>query len=145
MSANTLSTKKIALIGFGEAANAFVFGWALDDPDRIVGYDAKIVDPTTSAEMTARFERAGVAGSNAPHAALMDATFVFSEVTEEQAFAAAQTGAVGVQKGAFWFDCNSCAPDINRYESEVVEAASGRYVDVAVMVPVHPKLHHVPL
>jgi 3-hydroxyisobutyrate dehydrogenase-like beta-hydroxyacid dehydrogenase len=41
-------------------------------------------------------------------------------------------------------DLNSCSPSTKRSSAEVIEAASARYVDVAVMAPVHPKLNHVP-
>ena len=42
-------------------------------------------------------------------------------------------------------DCNFCAPDTKRAAAAIIEAAGGRYVDVAVMAPVHPRRHHVPL
>jgi 3-hydroxyisobutyrate dehydrogenase-like beta-hydroxyacid dehydrogenase len=40
---------------------------------------------------------------------------------------------------------NSVAPDTKRAAARAIEAAGGRYVDVAVMAPVHPARHAVPL
>jgi 3-hydroxyisobutyrate dehydrogenase-like beta-hydroxyacid dehydrogenase len=48
-------------------------------------------------------------------------------------------------KGAFFFDCDSCAPQAKARTATEVDAAGGRYVDVAVMAPVHPRLHRTPL
>jgi 3-hydroxyisobutyrate dehydrogenase-like beta-hydroxyacid dehydrogenase len=95
--------------------------------------------------MQARMDAAGVTPAATLHAALADAALVFSVVTAEQALAAAEAGAGALAPGALWFDCNSCAPDTKRRAARVIEAAGGRYVDVAVMAPVHPKRHHVPL
>ena len=39
-------------------------------------------------------------------------------------------------EGALWCDMNSVAPDTKREAAAVIEAAGGRYVDVAVMAPV---------
>jgi 3-hydroxyisobutyrate dehydrogenase-like beta-hydroxyacid dehydrogenase len=47
--------------------------------------------------------------------------------------------------GALYFDMNSVAPDTKRAAALAVEAAGGRYVDVAVMAPVEPARLAVPL
>ena len=48
-------------------------------------------------------------------------------------------------KGALFFDCDSCAPQTKERTAKEVDAAGARYVDVAVMAPVHPRLHRTPL
>jgi len=138
-------TPRVAFFGFGEAANAFLSGWALGDPTRITAYDIKVDDPETAPAMRSRIAHAGVTGVSTPHAALVDAQYIFSVVTADQALAVAQSASGGLMPGALWFDCNSCAPETKRRAAEVIEAAGGRYVDVAVMSPVHPKRHLVPL
>ena len=93
----------------------------------------------------ADYAAAGVEdGGNAP-AALAGATLVFSVVTADQAEAAALAALPGLARDAFFFDCNSCAPQTKARSASQVEAAGGRYVDVAVMSPVHPRLHRTPL
>lgn len=131
---------KVAFVGFGEAATAFVKGWADERPARLTAFDIK-----TGPLMQARYAEHAVIGSDSLFEALADAQAVFSVVTADQALAAAKSAASALPRGAFWFDCNSCAPGTKRQAAEVIEAAGGRYVDVAVMAPVHPKLHHVPL
>jgi 3-hydroxyisobutyrate dehydrogenase-like beta-hydroxyacid dehydrogenase len=47
--------------------------------------------------------------------------------------------------GALWCDMNSVAPGTKRAAARAIEAAGGRYVDVAVMAPVDPARSAVPL
>ena len=72
------------------------------------------------------------------------ADVVFSLVTADQAGAAARSAAKTDLAGALYFDGNSCAPDTKRASAKLIEAAGGRYVDLAIMTPVHPKLHKSP-
>lgn len=138
----------IAFVGFGEAAGAFAEGWleTFDDID-IAAYDIKTDSSVNSirAGKLADYKKAGIQGAETLKDALKEATAVFSLVTADQAHEAARNAAAHIREGAFFFDCNSCAPGTKRKSAEVIEAAGGRYVDIAVMAPVHPKLHKTPL
>ena len=92
-----------------------------------------------------RLFRGGRRGRQNAATALSGAPLVFSVVTADQAEAAALAALPGLARDAFFFDCNSCAPQTKARSAERVEAAGGRYVDVAVMSPVHPRLHRSPL
>jgi len=133
------------MIGFGEAATAFVGGWAPDRPESLRAYDAKTDDPATAPQMRARYAQHGVTGCETPAEALAGADAVFSLVTADRALAAAQAAAGAIAPGTLWLDCNSCAPQTKQQAGALIEAAGGRYVDVAVMAPVYPKRHLVPL
>jgi len=136
----------VALIGFGEAGQAFAKGWRLDAPGLDVGaFDIKTDDAATKAGKLGDYEAAGVAGSATLAAALYWRSVAFSLVTADRALEAARAAAEQLQPGAMYFDCNSCAPGTKRAAAELIETAGGRYVDMAVMAPVHPKLHKVPL
>ena len=91
------------------------------------------------------YRRWGVAGAETPAGALAGAKIVFSLVTADQALAAARSAAPHLEPGAFYFDCNSCSPGTKRQAAEAVTQAGARYIDTAVMAPVHPKLHKTPL
>ena len=84
-------------------------------------------------------------GASTAAEAVTGAEAVFSVVTADQAHEAAIAALPGLVKGALFFDCNSCAPQTKLRTSRDVEAAGGRYVDVAVMAAVHPRLHRTPL
>jgi 3-hydroxyisobutyrate dehydrogenase-like beta-hydroxyacid dehydrogenase len=70
---------------------------------------------------------------------------IFSLVTADQALAAAEQTARWIEKDALFFDCNSCSPSTKVASSRLIEAAGGRYVDIAVMAPVYPAKHLTPL
>jgi 3-hydroxyisobutyrate dehydrogenase-like beta-hydroxyacid dehydrogenase len=124
--------RRLALIGFGEAARAFAPGLSAS----LRGYDRK-----DDADMHDAFAADGVVACDSPGNALDGAEGVLSLVTADQALAAARASD-GLARDAFWFDMNSVAPNTKR---AAAEAVGGRYVDVAVMAPVHPKRTAVPL
>ncbi|RMF40481.1 MAG: NAD(P)-dependent oxidoreductase [Alphaproteobacteria bacterium] len=137
--------ERLAFIGFGEAATAFLTGWADRRPARVSAFDIKTDAPQTRTEMLARYEAHVICGAMEIAAALEEAEAVFSVVTADQALAAARAAAPALPEGALWLDCNSCAPETKRRAAEAIEAAGGRYVDVAVMAPVRKLQHRVPL
>jgi 3-hydroxyisobutyrate dehydrogenase-like beta-hydroxyacid dehydrogenase len=113
----------ITFIGFGEAGHAFVSGdcWRAFD-----------INP-------AKTQAASLA------AALDGAELVLSVVTADQALIAAKQASALVAPGTLFCDMNSVAPATKEQAAAVIEAAGGRYVDVAIMAPVHPKQMAVPL
>lgn len=139
--------RRIAFVGFGEAARAFLEGWRSEDgfAAEVVAYDVKTDDATTRAAKLADYAAAGIHGAATPREAIAGADLVVSVVTADQAHAAALAAAEHITAGAFFFDCNSCAPQMKVGSAAAIDAAGGRYVDVAVMAPVHPRLHRTPL
>jgi 3-hydroxyisobutyrate dehydrogenase-like beta-hydroxyacid dehydrogenase len=127
---------RVALIGFGEAGSTFARapGWRGDAR----GWD---ILPERRAAMAA----CGVATGEDPASALGDRAFVLSLVTADAALTAARDYAPLLAEGALWCDMNSVAPETKRAAAKAVEAAGGRYVDVAVMAPVDPGKLAVPL
>lgn len=128
--------QRVALIGFGEAGATFAASanWC----QHASAYD---IDPARRAAMLS----AGVAATSVPAAALRGAQLVLSLVTADQALSAARDYASLLEPGAIWCDMNSVAPRTKRAAAESIEAAGGRYVDVAVMAPVAPAALNVPL
>lgn len=126
----------IALIGYGEAASAFAAaaGWGAS----ACGWD---VLATRRAEMA----RQGVTACESAREALARARLVLSLVTADQALAAAEACAPHLAPGALWCDMNSVAPETKRQAARAIEAAGGRYVDVAVLASVNPGRLAVPL
>lgn len=140
-----MTIDSIAFVGFGEAAMAFRSGWGDQAPSEIRAFDIKSLASPTARAMKDRYAAIGVAGADSLSAALEGASVAFSLVTADQALVAARQAAEVLPKGLLWLDCNSCSPDTKRAAAEAIEGAGGAYVDVAVMAPVHPKKHHVPL
>ena len=123
----SLPAPRVALVGFGEAGESFVRspGWR----GEARGWD---VLPERRAAMAA----CGVDTADTAAAALGDRAFLLSLVTADSALAAARDYAPLLPEGALWCDMNSVAPETKRAAAAAIEAAGGRYVDVAVMAPV---------
>lgn len=132
----TMPRPSLALIGFGEAGSTFAR--AGDWTGSARGFD---IDAGRRAAM-AEF---GVTAAEDAQTALTGADIVLSLVTADSALAAARDNAGFLAPGAIWCDMNSVAPDTKREAAKSIEAAGGRYVDVAVMAPVDPKALGVPL
>jgi len=125
-------------IGFGEAGMAFA-----RPGDR--AFDAKTDSPETAGAKWADYSRFGVVGCASAREALAGAPIVLSLVTADRALAVVQADAMLLEPDALWLDMNSVAPGTKRAAGEKIEAAGGRYADVAVMSPVLPTRRDVPL
>ena len=143
------SVGSVAFLGFGEAARAFLDGWRTEPGFRaqVSVYDIKTnsADPQVRTAKRADYAATSVIGASSAPEAVAGAEAVFSVVTADQAHQAALAALPGLAKGALFFDCDSCAPQTKARTAVEVDAAGGRYVDVAVMAPVHPRLHRTPL
>jgi 3-hydroxyisobutyrate dehydrogenase-like beta-hydroxyacid dehydrogenase len=126
----------LTLIGFGEAASTFArsAGWGT----HARGWDLLV-------ERRAAMAEAGIVEASSPAEALASSPLVLSLVTADQALVAAEAYAAHLAPGALWCDMNSVAPETKRGAAQAVEAAGGRYVDVAVLAPVDPGHMAVPL
>jgi 3-hydroxyisobutyrate dehydrogenase-like beta-hydroxyacid dehydrogenase len=146
---STISSGSIAFLGFGEAARAFLDGWRTEPnfKARVCAYDIKTDSPDSQMRTAKRadYAAAQVLGASTAAEAVKGAEAVFSVVTADQAHEAAIAALPGLAKGPLFFDCDSCAPQTKARSAQDVEAAGGRYVDVAVMQAVHPRLHRTPL
>lgn len=122
-----LSAPRVALVGFGEAGEAFVrsSGWRGETR----GWD---VLPERRAAMAG----CGVDTADTAADALGDRAFLLSLVTADSALDAAREYAPLLPEGALWCDMNSVAPETKREAAAAIEMTGGRYVDVAVMAPV---------
>ena len=119
----------IVLIGYGEAARAFVGGGLAAD----AAYDADLA------------KRDGIAAHDNLASAMAKADIILSLVSADQVMIAAGNAAQHISPNALFCDMNSVAPETKRTAASVIEKAGGRYVDIAIMAPVYPKRMDVPL
>jgi 3-hydroxyisobutyrate dehydrogenase-like beta-hydroxyacid dehydrogenase len=135
--------QRVTLIGFGEAGQAFAGaeGWRGDTR----AYDKLTDDPATREVKQADYCRVGVTAADSAAEAIAGTPLVLSLVTADQALAVAREAASHIAPGALFCDLNSVAPGTKRASAEAIEAAGGRYVDVAIMSPVNPARLAAPL
>lgn len=109
------------------------------------GFDRKLADPATRDAKLADFAAFHIPPAVTNQAAVEGRAVILSLVTADQARAAAEETAQAIAPGALFCDLNSVAPETKRHAAHAIEQAGGRYVDVAVMAPVHPLGRKVPL
>lgn len=135
--------ERIALLGFGEAAQAFA--GAAEWRAEAIAYDIKTDHPSRAAGKLADYANVGVKAART-HAELRDGPgLLISLVTADQAVSAAEQVAAALPRGSLYLDLNSVAPVSKQAAASAVERAGSRYVDVAVMAPVHPGRLKTPL
>lgn len=133
----------LTLIGYGEAGRTFAraAGWKA----QAQVYDTKTEGRDTRDAMRANYQADKVKGAENTADALCGSPAILSLVTADQALAAAQNVAHHISPDTIYFDMNSVAPGTKTEAAKLIEAAGGRYVDVAVMAPVNPAQLAVPL
>lgn len=136
-----MERQQAIFIGFGEAGQAFAGGMAI----AFGAYDRKTDDAASRAAKLDDYQRVGATAFLANTDAVLSSDLILSLVTADQALAVAQESAKSIRPGTLFCDMNSVAPDTKRAAALAIETAGGRYVDVAVMAPVHPKRRAVPL
>lgn len=135
---------RLTLIGFGEAGRTFATAGGWREAARV--YDIKTDHSgVANDEMRAAYTGLGVQGCDTSREALTDTPIVLSLVTADQATPAAQDAARHIAPGTLFCDLNSVSPGRKRANAAAIEAAGGRYADVAVMAPVQPAALNVPL
>jgi len=126
----------LALIGFGEAGSTFA---------KAAGWESSALAFDINPDRRGAMREAGVVACATADDALSHAGLVLSLVTADSALTAARDDAPLLSPGALWCDMNSVAPETKRAAAQTIEAAGGRYVDVAVLAPVNPARMKVPL
>jgi 3-hydroxyisobutyrate dehydrogenase-like beta-hydroxyacid dehydrogenase len=133
----------VALIGYGEV------GRILAEDLRARGVAVSAYDLKLHSEhgqpLREHAAAQGVVLGAAHVQAVHGADLVVSAVTASQAVAVAEACAPGLKQGAFFLDFNSASPGAKCRAAALVDGASGRYVEGAVMTSIPPYRIKVPL
>ena len=135
----------IGFVGFGEAAFHIAKGLRQAGIEAIAAYDIHSDTPGRGELIRRRADEAGanLVASNASLANAAD--IVLSTVTANQALAAAAETAPHLKPTHLYADLNSVSPGLKQSIAHAIEASGARFVEVAVMAPVPPYGHKVPL
>ncbi len=133
----------VALIGLGEVGSTLAEDLSAVGMQAITAYDIEFSDNKNSAPSLAASSTVTVCDSAAN--AVKEADLIISAVTAAETLKAAQSVVGSIKAGAFYLDLNSASPGMKQAASDAVNAAGGRYVEAAVMSPIHPKRIGSPL
>ena len=137
------NTPRIAFIGFGEAGQAIASGLRDGGIERISAWD--ILFPKAEGEkLKAAGNEMGVRLATSAADAVRDSDIVISAVTAASSYEAAQSVAPHLAGNPWYLDINSVSPGRKQETAKLLDGKA-RYVDVAVIAPIHPKRHRTPL
>jgi 3-hydroxyisobutyrate dehydrogenase-like beta-hydroxyacid dehydrogenase len=134
---------RFCFIGFGEAGQAFATGLRDAGAQSVAAWD--ILFPEAGGEgLREAGEKIGVKLGISAADAIRGADIVISAVTAASSLEAARSAKPHLSADQFYLDINSVSPGRKQETARHLDDAA-RYVDVAVMAPVHPARHQTPM
>ena len=135
----------VGFIGFGEAGSTIAGGLASAGVERIVAFDIASDDPRLGPTIRDRARRAGVTIVESSAALARSADVLLSTVTSSSALDAANQTAPFLERRHLYADLNSVSPALKQEIGRLVSGAGAQFVEAAVMAPVLPYGHRVPM
>jgi 3-hydroxyisobutyrate dehydrogenase-like beta-hydroxyacid dehydrogenase len=133
----------ISFIGFGEAGEAIASGLREAGIEQIAAWD--ILFPAPDGEKLKDAAAAiGVRCATSAADAVRGADAIISAVTAASSIDAAQSVRPHLAQQPFFLDINSVSPG-RKQETAKLLGDTARYVDVAVLAPIHPARHQTPM
>jgi 3-hydroxyisobutyrate dehydrogenase-like beta-hydroxyacid dehydrogenase len=137
------NTPRISFIGFGEAGQAIASGLREGGIERIAAWD--ILFPVAEgARLKVAGESMGVRLSNSAADAIAETDMIISAVTASSSLEAARSVEPHLKGTPYYLDINSVSPG-RKQETAKLLGERARYIDVAVIAPIHPARHKTPL
>src|SRR3954452_4953532 len=133
----------LCFIGFGEAGQAIASGLREAGVEHIAAWDI-LFPAERGAALKLAGGRIGVRLASSAANAVASSDIIVSAVTAGSSIDAARSLAPHLSGNPYFLDVNSVSPGRKREAAKVLEGAA-RYVDVAILAPIHPKRHQTPL
>jgi 3-hydroxyisobutyrate dehydrogenase-like beta-hydroxyacid dehydrogenase len=134
---------KLCFIGFGEAGQAMAAGLREAGVSDIAAWDLLLPD-AEGRTLRQAGESIGVRIATSAADAVRGADIVVSAVTAASSLEAAQSVKAHLGGQPYFLDINSVSPG-RKQETARTLGDAARYVDVAVLAPVHPARHQTPM
>jgi 3-hydroxyisobutyrate dehydrogenase-like beta-hydroxyacid dehydrogenase len=140
---NRHNTPRISFIGFGEAGQTVASGLRESGIEQIAAWDI-LFPKAEGAKLKSAGEKAGVRLAASPADAVANTDIVISAVTAASSLDAAKSVEPHLSGNPYYLDINSVSPGRKQETARLLDGKA-RYVDVAVIAPIHPKRHQTPL
>jgi 3-hydroxyisobutyrate dehydrogenase-like beta-hydroxyacid dehydrogenase len=135
----------LGFVGFGEAGSTIARGLGSAGLDRIFAYDIKANDAAFGPRIQERARETPTTLVESPQALAASAEIIFSTVTSSSALDAATQHAPFLTSRHIYADLNSVSPGLKQDIDHVVSVTGASFVEAAVMAPVGPYGHKVPM
>jgi 3-hydroxyisobutyrate dehydrogenase-like beta-hydroxyacid dehydrogenase len=133
----------IAFIGFGEAGQAIAAGLRETGVERMAAWDI-LFSHAEGERLRQAGAASGVRCATSAADAVRGAEVIVSAVTAASSIDAAQSVKPHLAETPFFLDMNSVSPGRKQQTAKLLGDAA-RYVDVAVLAPIHPARHQTPM
>jgi 3-hydroxyisobutyrate dehydrogenase-like beta-hydroxyacid dehydrogenase len=137
------NTPRISFIGFGEAGQAIASGLREIGVERIAAWDI-LFPEAEGARLKAAAQTMGVRRASSAADAVRETDVIISAVTAASSVDAARSVASHLIGNPYYLDINSVSPG-RKQETAQLLGEGARYIDVAVVAPIHPARHRTPL
>ena len=138
-------TSRIGFVGFGEAAFHISKGLRDAGAPPISAYDINTHTPGLGERIRKRAEEASVRLVETNQQLAASCEIVLSTVTSNQATCAATQNAGYLNATHLYADLNSVSPAQKQAIARTISETGARFVEIAVMAPVSPYGHRVPM
>jgi 3-hydroxyisobutyrate dehydrogenase-like beta-hydroxyacid dehydrogenase len=134
---------RLCFIGFGEAGQAIASGLRDAGVESIAAWDI-LFPKDEGARLRQAGEKMGARLASSAADAVANSDIIVAAVTASSSLEAAQSVAPHISGNPYYLDINSVSPGRKTDTARLLEG-SARYVDVAILAPIHPKRHQTPL
>jgi 3-hydroxyisobutyrate dehydrogenase len=141
----TVNALRIGFIGFGEAGFTIGNGLKSAGVESLFAYDIATGSAERGPLIRQRAQQAGATLASDPAQLAANCDLLFSTVTSSSALDAARQTLPFLEARHTYADLNSVSPALKRDVAAVVAASGATFVEAAVMAPVQPYGHRVPM
>jgi 3-hydroxyisobutyrate dehydrogenase-like beta-hydroxyacid dehydrogenase len=134
---------RLCFIGFGEAGQAIASGLRETGIETIAAWDI-LFPAAEGGKLKQAGETMGARVASSAADAARGADIIISAVTAASSLDAAKSVEPHLSGNPYFLDINSVSPG-RKKETEKALGAKARYVDVAILAPIHPARHQTPV
>jgi 3-hydroxyisobutyrate dehydrogenase-like beta-hydroxyacid dehydrogenase len=139
----TSNKPRLCFIGFGEAGQAIAAGLREAGVESIAAWDI-LFPKDEGAKLKQAGEKMGARLASSAADAVAHSDIIVAAVTASSSLEAAQSVVPHIAGNPYYLDINSVSPGRKKDTARLLEGTA-RYVDVAILAPIHPKRHQTPL
>lgn len=138
----TSNKPRLCFIGFGEAGQAIASGLREAGVSEIAAWDI-LFPKNEGTRLKQAGEKIGARLAGSAQDAVQGADIIVSAVTAGSSLDAARSVAPHLAGNPYYLDINSVSPGRKQEAAKLL--GNARYVDVAILGPIHPKRHQTPI
>jgi 3-hydroxyisobutyrate dehydrogenase-like beta-hydroxyacid dehydrogenase len=134
----------IGFVGFGEAGYHFAKGLGAAGAGPMLAFDIHAATPGRGERIRSRAQETATVLVDCP-AGLAECRVLISVVTANSALEAASQNRPFLQSQQIYADFNSVSPDMKKAICQEISSSPAHFVEGAIMAPVPPNGHRVPI